>query len=199
MDYVSGGKNTSYNIKEIAERISSLRTLMDFTEADMAEATGETVESYMKHERGEQDFSFSFIYHCASKLGVDMVDLLTGENPHLSEYTLVRQGGGLPIRREDGFDYFHLAARFKNKLAEPFLVKATYREEEQSRPIELASHEGQEFDFVLTGRLRFTYEGHIEELEPGDCVYYNSGKPHGMIATGGQDCTFLAMVLKKGE
>ena len=199
MDYLSGGKNTSYNIKEIAERISSLRTLLDFTEADMAEATGETVENYMKYEKGEKDFPFSFIYHCASKLEVDMVDLLTGENPHLSEYTLVRQGGGLPIRREEGFDYFHLAARFKNKLAEPFLVKATYREEEQSQPIELASHEGQEFDFVLTGRLRFTYEGHIEELEPGDCVYYNSGKPHGMIATGGQDCTFLAMVLKKGE
>jgi len=199
MDYVTGGKNTSYNIKEIAERINALRTLSDVSEADMASATGETLESYLQYERGEKDFSFGFLYHCANKLEVDMIDLLTGENPHLSEYALVRQGSGLPIKREEGFDYYHLAARFKNKLAEPFLVKASYREEEQSRPIELASHEGQEFDFVLTGRLRFTYEGHIEELEPGDCVYYNSGKPHGMIATGGEDCTFLAMVLKKGE
>jgi mannose-6-phosphate isomerase-like protein (cupin superfamily) len=186
-----------YKIKEIAERVKALRTMIGFSIEEMAEATGESVESYTSHENGEIDFAFGFVYHCAEKFGVDMVEILTGENPHLSGYTLVRQGEGLPINREEGFDYFHLAARFKDKLAEPFLVKAAYREEEQSRPVELSFHEGQEFDFVLTGRLRFTYEGHIEELEPGDSVYYNSGKPHGLIATGGSDCTFLAMVVKK--
>ncbi|MBR4743850.1 MAG: cupin domain-containing protein [Oscillospiraceae bacterium] len=188
-----------YNIQEIAQRVMALRTLIGFTPEEMAEATNESVEEYLRHESGKVDFSFGFLYHCAEKFGVDIVELLTGENPHLSGYTLVRQGEGLPIEREEGFDYFHLAARFKNKLAEPFLVKATYREEEQSRPIEMSAHEGQEFDFVLTGRLRFTYEGHIEELGPGDCIYYNSGKPHGLIATGGEDCTFLAVVLKKPE
>jgi quercetin dioxygenase-like cupin family protein len=35
---------------------------------------------------------------------------------------------------------------------------------------------------VLSGRLRFTFEGHIEELDPGDSVYYDSGRKHGMIA-----------------
>jgi len=188
-----------YNIKEIAQRVYALRTLIGFTEEEMAAATGGSVEEYRRRENGEEDFPFGFLYHCAEKFGVDIVELLTGENPHLSGYTLVRNGEGLPIEREEGFDYFHLAARFKNKLGEPFLVKATYREAEQSRPIELASHEGQEFDFVLTGRLRFTYEGHIEELNPGDSVFYNSGKPHGMIATGGEDCTFLAIVLKNPD
>lgn len=188
-----------YNIKEIAQRVRDLREIIGFTPEEMAQATEESLEEYLRHEAGEEDFSFGFLYHCAEKLGVDIVELITGENPHLSGYTLVRQGQGLPIEREEGFDYFHLAARFRGKLAEPFLVKATYREEEQSRPIELASHEGQEFDFVLTGRLRFTYEGHIEELEPGDSVFYNSAKPHGMIATGGTDCSFLAMVVKKPE
>ena len=188
-----------YNIKEIAERVKALRTLIGFTPEEMAQVTGESVEEYLRREDGQEDFSFGFLYHCAEKFGVDIVELLTGENPHLSGYTLVRQGKGLPIQREEGFDYYHLAARFKDKLSEPFLVKATYREAEQSRPIELSSHEGQEFDFVLTGRLRFTYEGHIEELDPGDSVFYNSGKPHGMIATGGEDCTFLAVVMKKPE
>ena len=125
--------------------------------------------------------------------------MLTGENPHLSGYNLIRKGEGLPIKRNDGFDYYHLASRFRDKLAEPFLVRAPYREAEQSRPIELSSHEGQEFDFVLSGRLRFTFEGHIEELDPGDSVYYDSGRKHGMIATGGEDCTFLAVVIKKTE
>jgi mannose-6-phosphate isomerase-like protein (cupin superfamily) len=190
-------KMIEYKIKEIAERVKALRTMIGLSVDEMAEATGESAESYIKHENGEVDFPFGFIYHCAEKFGVDMIEILTGENPHLSGYTIVRQGQGLPMKREEGFDYYHLAARFKSKLAEPFLVKAQYREEEQSRPIEMSSHEGQEFNFILSGRLRFTFGNHIEELEPGDSVYYNSAQPHGMIATGGEECVFLAMVLKK--
>lgn len=189
----------NYNIREIAERISALRTMIGFTVEEVAQASGESVESYVSYENGEKDFSFGFLYHCAEKFGVDIVEILTGENPHLSGYTIVRQDQGLPIKREEGFDYYHLAARFKDKLAEPFLVRAPYLEENQSKPIEISTHEGQEFDYILSGRLRFTYEGHIEELEPGDSVFYNSGKTHGMIATGGQECTFLAMVIKSSE
>ena len=189
----------NYKIGEIAERIRELRLIIGFTQEDLAEVTGESLESYIDYENGKKDFPFGFLYHCAEKLGVDMIELLTGENPHLTGYTLVRQGEGLPINREEGFDYFHLAARFKNKLAEPFLVRAPYREDQQSQPIELATHAGQEFDFVISGRLRFTHDVHIEELDPGDTVYYDSGTPHGMIATGGEDCMFLAMVVKEPE
>lgn len=188
-----------YNINEIAGRIFELRIITGYTEQEMADAAVVSLETYRAYESGEQDFPFSFIYHCSEKFGVDMIELLTGEAPHLTGFTLVRQGKGLPIMRQEGFDYFHLAALFKNKLGEPFLVKAPYREEQQSQPIELAQHEGQEFDFVLSGRLRFTHGGHIEELEPGDSVYYDSGRPHGMIATGGEECTFLAIVLKESE
>jgi transcriptional regulator with XRE-family HTH domain len=184
-------------ITEIAERIRFLRTLIGRTPEDMAKATGESVETYLSYENGQQDFPFGFLYHCAETLGVDIVEILTGENPHLTGYNLVRKGGGLPITRKRGFDYFHLAARFKNKLAEPFLVRAPYREAEQSQPITLSAHAGQEFNYVVSGRLRFVFEGHLEELESGDSVYYDSGRKHGMIATGGEDCTFLAIVIKE--
>ena len=39
--------------------------------------------------------------------------------------------------------------------------------------------------------------GHTEILHEGDSIFYDSGKPHGMIAAGGADCEFLAMVLKE--
>lgn len=189
----------SYNIAEIAERIRSLRLLIGFTPEEMAEATGETVENYTAYENGGQDFPFGFLYHCAEKFNVDIVELLTGENPRLSGYNLVRRGEGLPIERMDSFDYYHLAPKFRDKLAEPFFVCAPYREEDQFRPVEYSQHEGNEFDFVLTGKLRFYYEGHTEVLNPGDAIYYNSGKPHGLVAIDGADCTFLAVVVKKHE
>ena len=78
------------------------------------------------------------------------------------------------------------------------MVTAPYLPEEQDKPVHLSYHEGQELDFVISGKLRFAYEEHVEELEAGDLVYYDSSRGHGMIATGGQECVFLAVVLKPG-
>lgn len=182
-------------IVETAQRIKGLRELLEISPADMARAAGLSEEAYLQHENGECDFSFTFLYNCADKLGVDIVELLTGENPHLSHYSIMRKGRGLDIKRRRGFKYQHLCYRFKNKFAEAFLVNAPYIEDEQEKPISLSLHEGQEFDYILKGSLKVAMEDHIEILGEGDCIYYDSGRGHGMIATGGQDCEFLAITI----
>lgn len=183
------------NIKEVAERIRLLREDCDLTMQEMADATGRTVSEYAAQESGEQDLSFTFLYKCAKVLGVDVIELLTGETPHLRGYSLVRQGEGLSIKRRAGFEYLHKAPRLKNKLAEPFVVTAPYLDEQQGKPIHLSYHKGMELDFVISGHLRFAYEDHEEELNPGDTVMYDSGRGHGMIAIGGEPCVFLAIVM----
>ncbi|MDD6785752.1 MAG: XRE family transcriptional regulator [Eggerthellales bacterium] len=187
------------NLKEVAGRIRSLREDLDITMQEMAEATGRSVAEYSAQESGEQDLSFSFLYKCAERLGVDVIEILTGESPHLKGYSLTRANEGLPIRRRAGFEYLHKAPHFRNKQCEPFVVTAPYIEEEQNQPIHLSKHAGQEFDYVLSGKLRFAYENHVEELEPGDCLLYDSGRGHGMIATGGEPCTFIAIVMKPDD
>ncbi len=184
------------NIKEVAGRIRALREDCDLTMQEMAEATGRSVAEYAAQESGDQDLSFTFLYKCAKKLGVDVIELLTGETPHLRGYSLVRAGEGLSIKRRAGFEYLHKAPHLQNKLAEPFVVTAPYLEEEQAAPIHLSYHKGMELDFVISGHLRFAYENHTEELGPGDTVMYDSGRGHGMVAIGGEPCTFLAIVIK---
>jgi len=183
-------------IEQIATRVRALREDMEFSPAEMADAIGIDVVKYEQAEAGEYDFSFTFLYRAAEKFGVDMIDLLTGEGPHLTGYSLMRRGEGLEITRDEGFKYLHLAPEFKNKLCEPFMVTAPYRESEQDVPIKMQSHAGQEFNYIVSGRMRFAYEEHIEDLGPGDTVLYNSNRDHGMIAVGGGPCTFLAIVLK---
>lgn len=183
------------NIKEVAQRIRLLREDCDLTMQEMADATGRSVAEYAAQESGEQDLSFTFLYKCAKVLGVDVIELLTGETPHLKGYSLVRADDGLSIKRRAGFEYLHKAPHLQNKLAEPFLVTAPYLEEEQDKPIHLSYHKGMEFDYILSGRMRFAYESHIEELEPGDTLMYDSGRGHGMIAIGGEPCVFLAIVM----
>ncbi|WP_251178899.1 helix-turn-helix domain-containing protein [Adlercreutzia agrestimuris] len=184
------------NIKEVAGRIQALREDVGLTMQEMADATGRSVAEYAAQESGEEDLSFTFLYKCAQRLGVDVIELLTGENPHLSGYSLTRAHDGLSIKRRAGFEYLHKAPYFKNKLCEPFLVTAPYLEDEQDKPIHLSYHAGQELDYIISGKMLFAYEDHVEQLEAGDLLFYDSGRGHGMIATGGEPCVFLAVVLK---
>lgn len=187
------------NTAEITRRIRALREDMDLTMQEMADATGRSLAEYRAQESGEHDLSFTFLFKCAEKFGVDVVELLTGEAPHLGSYSVTRAGDGLSIKRRAGFEYLHKAPHFKSKLCEPFVVTAPYLEEEQNQPIHLSRHQGQELDFIISGRMRFAYEDHVEELEAGDLLLYDSSRGHGMIAIGGEPCVFLAVILKEDE
>ncbi len=186
-------------ILQIAERIRGLREIMNIGAAEMAARCDVSPEEYAAYEAGGRDFTFTFLYKCAQALGADITELLTGDAPRLSGYTVTRRGEGLPIRRRAGFSYENMAHLFRGKLAEPYVVTAPYRPEEQDAPIQLTVHEHQEFDYVLRGSLKFIYEGHTEILRAGDSVYYNSRRGHGMIAAGGEDCVFLAVVIRKAD
>ncbi len=185
------------NIKEIADRIKSLREMLELTPQEMAEVTGIPPQQYAEYESGVKDFTFTFLHKCAEKFGIDIVELMTGDSPKLSTYTVTRKGEGLPLSRREGFLYQHVSYLLKDKYAEPFIVTAPYREEDQTAPIALSTHEGQEFDYILEGSMKAVLDGHTEILEEGDCIYYDSGKPHGMIAVGGKPCKFIAFVMKK--
>jgi len=192
-------KNMTAVIAEVAQRIKALRESCEVSEEEMAACTGVSTEAYRELEAGKSDFSFTFIYKCASRLGADPTDILKGQSPTLSAYTVNRAGEGLPIARRRGFDYKNLAYMFKDKIAEPFYVTARYSEEEQNTKIKTATHAGQEFDIVLSGSLKVCVDGKTEILSEGDSIYYDSSLPHGMIAAGGRDCKFLAIVMNRGD
>lgn len=184
-----------YNLKEVAERIKDLREAKGYSQEELAKLTGVSLEDYKVLEQGETDFSFTFIYKCAKACNVEVVDILEGTSSTLTTYSITRKGEGLKIIKKHGFVYNNLAPKFKDKLAEPFLVKAPYLAEEQNAPIKLNSHKGQEFDVIVKGSLKVQVGNHIEILNEGDSIFYNSIVPHGMIAVSEEGCEFHAVVL----
>ncbi len=184
------------NNKEIAIRLQGLRDMCEVSVEEMAQVTGVSVEDYLQYESGTRDFSVTFLYNCAKKLGVDVTEILTGTTPTLSSCSIVRAGQGVVTERRHLFTYEHLARNFRGRTAEPFLVVAPYEAEAESKPIALSSHEGQEMDYILSGSLKINVNGRTEILQEGDTAYYDSAQPHGMIAVGGKECKFLAVVLK---
>jgi|GEM_PF-26231 Acyl-coenzyme A synthetases/AMP-(fatty) acid ligases len=192
-------ENYQSHLSDVLTRLKALREEYSLSIEDMAAATDKTPEEYADIEAGRggaNDISFTFLYKCAIKFGVDISSIITGTTPKLSEYTITRGGDGMPIRRNERFDYLHLAPLMKNRLAEPFMVTAKYKPELQDKPIALTSHHGQEFNQVISGKLKFCIKDHVEVLSPGDSVLYDSSEPHGMIAFDGEDCKFLSIVIK---
>ena len=192
---MKGGKHMEYSLKEVAGRIKNLREAKGFTAEELAYLTGVTVDDYLELEKGETDFSFTFIYKFAKACGVDVVDFLEGTSSTLTSYAVTRKGEGLKIIKKHGVIYNNLAPKFKDKLAEPFLVKFPFISKEQNEPIQLYSHNGQELDIILKGSLKVRIGNHVDILNEGDSIFYNSIIPHGMIAVSEGGCEFHAVVL----
>ncbi len=184
-----------FKIREMAERIRELREITRYTPEEMAAKTDVTTEEYLACENGQSDLNFAFIYRCALAFGVNVTDIIDGVSPKLKSYTVTRNGAGQRIEQAHGMTYFNLAYAFQNRIAEPLYVRSEYNEDAQHKDIELTTHAGQEIDIVISGSLMVQIGSHKEILRAGDSIYYDSSAPHGMIAVGGQDCEFYAIVL----
>jgi len=186
----------TYKLKETAARIRELREITGITVEEMAARTGLSVEEYILCESGNQNLNIAFLYHCSLSFGVDMSDLLEGRSPKLRSYALTRKGMGQRIEEAHHMVGYNLAADFRNRIALPLYMELNYRPGAEYEDIELTTHEGQECDIVIRGHMRIQIGGHTEVLHAGDCIYYDSATPHGMIAVDGEDCAFYAIVLR---
>ena len=184
-----------YKIREVARRIRELREISGFTVEEMAARTDLSTEEYIACEAGQRNLSIAFLYRCTLSFGVDFGDLLEGSSPQLRSYALTRKGEGQRIEEAHHMVGYNLAAGFRNRIALPLYMEIKYREGAEYEDIELVTHEGQECDIVIRGRMKIQIGGHTEILNAGDTIYYDSATPHGMIAVGGEDCAFYAIVL----
>ena len=180
---------------EVAKRIRELREIEGFSIEEMAQKTELSVEEYKNYENGNIDLPFTFIHKCALAFNIEMIDLIEGSSANLSSYQVIRGGNGQVTVDEDGIVIKNLAPKFRNKLSEPYWVRYDYSEEQQNKPIHTTTHSGQEFDYIVSGRLKVQVGSHTEILSEGDSIFYDSSTEHGMIAVDGKPCTFLAIIL----
>ena len=185
----------AYKMKEVAGRIRELRQITGLSVEEMARRTDLTVEEYLACEAGQRDLNVAFLYRCTLSFGVDMGDLLEGRSPKLRSYALTRKGEGQRIEEAHHMVGYNLAADFRNRIALPLYMELAYRPGSEYEDMELTTHEGQECDIVIRGHMKIQIGSKTEVLHPGDCIYYDSATPHGMIAVDGEDCSFYAIVL----
>ena len=180
-------------IKQIAERLRGLRDVLDLTPEEVAESCQLTVEAYLEMESGNKDISVSALQQIARKYEVSLDVLMFGEEPKMSSYFLTRKGAGVSVERTKAYKYEALASGFRRRIADPFIV--TVEPKPEGTPMHLNSHEGQEFNMVMEGRLLLNIDGKDIILNEGDSLYFDSTKPHGMQALDGKTVKFLAVIM----
>ncbi len=183
----------SQDVTQIAARIRELRDVYGYTAGEVASSLGITVEQYEGYERDGADVPISVLYHLANMYSVDLVEILTGSTPRLNTFTVVPAGHGVDVDRYKEYHIKSLAHRFSGKRMEPMLV--TLDPEDETPP--LVVHDGQEFNYVLSGSIHFLFEDKKLLLNAGDCVYFDPTHPHGQVAAGGKSATFLTVITEE--
>ena len=181
----------SDQIKQIAERLQGLRDVLELTPDEVAKSCQLSVEEYLGMESGEKDISVSALQKIARKYGIALDVLMFGEEPKMSSYFLTRCGSGVSVERTKAYKYQSLASGFRGRKADPFIVTV----EPENTPIHFNSHEGQEFNLVIEGRMLLNINGKELILNPGDSLYFDSSIPHGMLALDDKTVKFLAVIL----
>ena len=180
-------------IKQIAERLRGLREVLELKVEEVAKDCDLSVEEYNKAESGGSDISVSMLQKIARKYGVALDALMFGEEPKMSSYFVTRAGMGTSIERTKAYKYQSLAAGFKDRIADPFIV--TVEPKGEDCPMTFNSHTGQEFNLVVSGRMLISINGKELILDEGDSIYFDSKQPHGMKALDGKSVQFLAVIL----
>ena len=127
--------NMSEQVMQIATRIKELRQICECTVEQAARAAGVSTNEYLDYEEGRADIPISVLYALAGFYKVELTTILTGGDPHLHKYTLVRKGDGVEIDRRKAYKYNSLAYKFIGKRMEPLFVTAP--PEKDDEPISL--------------------------------------------------------------
>ncbi|MDR1004700.1 MAG: XRE family transcriptional regulator [Prevotellaceae bacterium] len=180
-------------IKQIAERLRGLREVLELTTEEVARDCRISLAEYEQAESGTADISVSMLQQIARHYNVALDTLMFGEEPKMSTYFLTRAGHGVSVERTSAYKYQSLAAGFRNRKADPFVV--TVEPKSDDTPMHLNSHAGQEFNVVISGRMCLRIGDKELILNQGDSIYFDSLQPHGMRALDNQTVQFLAIIM----
>ncbi len=184
----------------VGKRVRALRQEKGLSLADLAQRTGlsEAVLGDIEDEAASPPLGT--LIKLGKALGMKLGTLIaSGED---RPYTVVRASERPAMSRfasqkgtAYGYSYEALAPQKRNRSMEPFLVTLNKADDK----VEPSSHDGEEFIFVLDGRMEARVGQAREVLEPGDSIYYDSSEPHLLRPVGDEPARILAVIYSQGR
>jgi transcriptional regulator with XRE-family HTH domain len=181
------------------ERITELCRTYSVTREVLAERSGLDIELIRHIEEDSHIPDLAPLVRISRALGVRLGTLLddheelgpvitrAGEAEKAPRFvTGISETAGRP---RQGLSFNALAADKSGRHMEPFIVDIEGDAEQKK-----STHEGEEFIYVLSGKLSLEYGAETYILEAGDSVYYDSIVPHRVLSAVPSPLKILAVI-----
>ncbi|TNF45918.1 XRE family transcriptional regulator [bacterium] len=181
---------------EVGKRIRELREEKSLSLQDLAEKTGYSSALLSQFENHLVSPPLGSHIKLAHALETDVGHFLGDTKDQL--FTLVRRDERKVVSRVAsrtgvnlGYTYESLGFGMMDRRMEPFIVTL---EPVAVREKHLSTHEGEEFIYVLEGRMVINLGEHRDILEPGDSIYFRCKTPHHVTCEGDTPAKILAVI-----
>lgn len=179
----------------VGERVREVREKKGLSLLDISRRTDIDVNVLSDIESGTFSPPLGIISKLAKSLEMKIGYFISGEEK--KAFTIVRKKDRKIVSRYDstrgakfGYEYESLAPHKRDRHMEPFLMTLAPSETEDER----STHEGQEFIFILEGKMEVRLEDETYILEEGDAIYYDSTVPHLAKCYGREPARILAVL-----
>ena len=154
---------------------------------DLAERAGLSRAYLSRLESGERQPSLGALFGVARAYGVAPSSLFEPE-PEVGSLAVVRATEGR-AQRGNGLLYERLSEGGWAFNLQPLRVVVPAEREAEA----LYRHEGEQWLYVLSGRLRLEMAGEEVELEAGDAAHFDADNPHRFEALDGRDAEVIVV------
>ena len=180
---------TQETLDAVGPRLQQLRQRRDITLSELSAQTGISISTLSRLEAGLRLPTLGQLLPLARAYGVTLDELV--DAPQTGDPRINMR----PLPTDDGRIIVPLSRRPGGIQAYKFVLPAG-RDDEEPR---LRTHEGYDWAFVLSGRLRLVLGRRDLVLGPGEAAEFDTRIPHWFGATSAGPVEFLSLIGKQGE
>ena len=168
---------------DLGKKIRQLRKIKGLTLEELADRCELTKGYISQIENNLNSPSIATLTDILSALGSNLSEFFSAEQ----EEKIVFSKDEFIEKDSDGVRWEWLIANAQKNMMEPVLVELS----EGAETTGDVPHEGEEFGYVLEGRIAIQLGNKLHTCKKGEAFYYTAGKPHSIINKGKGKAKFL--------
>ena len=175
-------------LEGVADRLRRLRSQSGRTLADLSEQTGVSVSTLSRLESGLRRPTLDLLIRLAAAYGASLDDVVGAPqiaDPRIHPKTFYRGGRAIiPLTRQN-----------PDVIAFKMLLPGHPADE----PVPQKVHEGYDWIYVLSGRIRLVIGGDETLVGPGEAAEFDTRKPHGFVSASMEPAEVINLLSRQGE
>ena len=169
---------------EVGSKIKNLRLSADLTQAELAARAQLTKGFISQLENGQTDIALESLNGILEALGVSLSEFFSD---HSSEKVVYSPTERVALADRGAKVFELLVPGSTNNEMDPVFVTLNKGEALETEE----AHEGEEFGYVLSGKLSLQLAKKLYHIPARSCFYFESNKPHRLSNKGSGAVSFI--------